>query len=164
MAASPKEKTEVSSKSDDTDKSTGLDNEKQDVESPEAEAPEAPPRNITGWKWALAMAAVLSSIFLYALDNTVVAAVQPIIVTEFDSIEKLPWLSVAFLLGATATNMVWGRIYGQFSSKWFYIFNVALFEVGSAICGAAPNLDVLIAGRAICGVSGSGLYVGVMSL
>ncbi|KAK0724661.1 putative MFS drug efflux transporter [Lasiosphaeris hirsuta] len=107
---------------------------------------------------------MLSSIFLYALDNTVVAAVQPIIVTEFGHIEKLPWLSVSFLLSATATNMVWGRIYSHYSAKWFYIFNVALFEVGSALCGAAPNIDALIIGRAICGVSGSGLYVGVMTL
>ncbi|KAK4673967.1 LOW QUALITY PROTEIN: hypothetical protein QC763_0019460 [Podospora pseudopauciseta] len=169
MAASLKDERDVSSKGDDTEQSRSTsadpqlhDNEKQ--ERTEVAAAEVPPPRVTGWKWVLAMSAVLSSIFLYALDNTIVAAVQPVIVTEFDSIEKLPWLSVAFLLGATATNMVWGRIYSQFSSKWFYIFNVALFEVGSAICGAAPNIDVLIAGRAICGVSGSGLYVGVMSL
>lgn len=60
--------------------------------------------------------------------------------------------------------MVWGRIYGQFNSKWFYIFNVVLFEVGSALCGAAPNIEALIVGRAICGIGGAGLYVGVMTL
>jgi MFS family permease len=158
MTASLQDKGEVSSKSDDT--ATPTVNEKHNEVGPTDE----PPRRVTGLKWGLAMAAILSSIFLYALDNTVVAAVQPIIVSEFGSIDKLPWLSVAFLLGATATNMVWGRVYSQFSSKWFYVFNVALFEVGSAICGAAPNIDVLIVGRAICGVSGSGLYVGVMSL
>ncbi|PVI05408.1 putative MFS drug efflux transporter [Periconia macrospinosa] len=126
--------------------------------------PQPLPRDVTGWKWFLASTAILSSIFLYALDNTIVAAIQPIIVTRFDSIEKLPWLSVAFLLAATATNMVWGQLYGQFNSKWLYVLNVFLFEVGSAICGAAPNIDVLIVGRAICGLSGSGLYVGVMTL
>ncbi|KAK3339652.1 putative MFS drug efflux transporter [Lasiosphaeria hispida] len=175
MTASLREKAEVSSKSDITSPpsverdvtatpSVELEGNEKHGEATEITSPDEPPRTITGVKWALAMAAVLSSIFLYALDNTVVAAVQPIIVAEFGSIDKLPWLSVAFLLSATATNMVWGRIYSQFSSKWFYIFNVALFEVGSAMCGAAPNIDVLIVGRAICGVSGSGLYVGVMSL
>jgi MFS family permease len=122
------------------------------------------PRDITGWKWALASVAILSSIFLYALDATVVAAVQPIIVSEFDAVDELAWLSVAFLLAATATNMVWGRLYTQYNSKWLYLGNVFLFEVGSAICGAAPNMGVMIVGRTICGVSGSGLYVGVMSL
>ncbi|KAF2823433.1 putative MFS drug efflux transporter [Ophiobolus disseminans] len=122
------------------------------------------PRDVTGWKWVLASIAILSSIFLYALDATVVAAVQPIIVTDFGAVDKLAWLSVAFLLAATATNMVWGRVYTQFNSKWLYLGNVFLFEVGSAICGAAPNMNVMIVGRALCGVSGSGLYVGVMSL
>ncbi|KAL5120856.1 hypothetical protein ACEQ8H_001337 [Pleosporales sp. CAS-2024a] len=135
------------------------DDEKQAVIKPEPL-----PRDVSGWKWALASTAILSSIFLYALDATVVAAVQPLIVTEFDSVDKLAWLSVAFLLTATATNMLWGRIYTQFNSKWLYLGNVLLFEVGSAICGAAPNIDVMIVGRAICGASGSGLYVGVMSL
>jgi MFS family permease len=122
------------------------------------------PRDITGWKWTLASVAILSSIFLYALDATVVAAVQPIIVSEFGAVDELAWLSVAFLLAATATNMVWGRLYTQFNSKWLYLGNVLFFEIGSAICGAAPNMAVMIVGRAICGISGSGLYVGVMSL
>ncbi|KAL2204886.1 putative MFS drug efflux transporter [Sarocladium strictum] len=122
------------------------------------------PRDITGWKWYLAVVAILLSIFLYALDVTVVAAVQPIIVTEFNALDKLPWMSVAFLLAATATNLLWGRLYTQYNSKWLYIFNVALFEAGSALCGAAPNMNALIAGRAICGISGAGLYVGVMTL
>lgn len=122
------------------------------------------PRDVAGWKWAVVSIAILSSIFLYALDATIVAAVQPLIVADFHAVDKLAWLSVAFLLAATATNMVWGRVYTQFNSKWLYIVNVFLFEVGSAICGAAPSMNVMILGRAICGVSGSGLYVGVMSL
>ncbi len=128
------------------------------------QAKPSPPRTITGWKWTLAITAVLSSIFLYALDNTIVAAIQPVIVHDFSAVDKLSWLSVAFLLGATATNMLWGRLYEQYNSKWLYIFNVFLFELGSAICGAAPNINVMIVGRAICGVGGSGLYVGCMTL
>lgn len=123
-----------------------------------------PAREIHGWKWVLVITAILSSIFLYALDATIVADIQPFIIQEFGGIEKLSWLSVAFLASASATNMVWGRIYGHFNVKWFYLFNVLLFELGSALCGAAPNLDALIVGRAICGVGGAGLYVGVMSL
>jgi MFS family permease len=39
-----------------------------------------------------------------------------------------------------------------------------MFELGSAVCGAAPSMDALIIGRAIAGVGGSGMYVGVMTL
>jgi MFS family permease len=147
--------TELSTHPDNT----ALANEKQTLVEDEPL-----PRDVTGWKWVLASIAILASIFLYALDATIVAAVQPLIVTEFDAVDKLAWLSVAFLLAATATNMVWGRIYTQFNSKWLYLGNVFLFEVGSALCGAAPDMNVMILGRALCGISGSGLYVGVMSL
>ncbi|KAK0103229.1 hypothetical protein ONS95_005263 [Cadophora gregata] len=138
-----------------------IDQEKQQAATP---TEEAPPRDITGWKWIVVVLSILSSTFLFALDNTIVADVQPVIVREFNSVSKLSWLSVSFLIGAAATNLVWGKIFGQFNAKWTYILCVTLFEVGSAICGAAPTMDALIVGRAICGVGGSGMYVGVMTL
>jgi hypothetical protein len=97
-----------------------------------------PPRDITGWKWGLVVFSVLSSTFIFALDNSIVADIQPVIVTHFDDVDTLSWLSVAFLIGAAGTNLVWGKIFGQF--------------------------NVLIIGRALCGVGGSGMYVGVMTL
>jgi MFS family permease len=126
--------------------------------------PEVPPRDIDGWKWYLTTAAILFSTFLYALDATVVADLQPVIVQEFGKIQDLSWLSVAFLLCATATNLIWGRVYNHFNAKWFYIFHVTIFEIGSAICGAAPSMNIMILGRAIAGIGGSGLYVGCMTL
>lgn len=50
---------------------------------------------------------ILSCVFLFALDNTIVADVQPAIVNEFHDVAMLPWLSVAFLLGAASTLLVW---------------------------------------------------------
>lgn len=44
------------------------------------------------------------------------------------------------------------------------MLSVILFETGSAICGAAPNMNALIVGRAICGLGGAGMYTGVMVL
>ncbi|KAF4626330.1 hypothetical protein G7Y89_g11829 [Cudoniella acicularis] len=137
-----------------------------DAEKGESTAitPEAPPRDITGVRWALVVISILSSTFLFALDNTIVADIQPVIVTHFNAVDKLTWLSVAFLIGAAATNLLWGKIFGQFNAKWTYILCVFLFEVGSAICGSAPSIDALIIGRTICGIGGSGMYVGVMTL
>jgi hypothetical protein len=89
-------------------------NQQPSDSAPASPEPEAPPRDINGWKWYLTLASILASTFLYALDATVVADVQPVIVRKLGHIEKLPWLSVAFLLCATATNLVWGRIYGHF--------------------------------------------------
>jgi hypothetical protein len=125
---------------------------------------EVSPRDVHGWKWTLVVMSILSSIFLFALDNTVVADIQPAIIETFGDVDRLPWLSVGFLLGAASTNLIWGKLYSQFNGKWMYCGCVLFFEVGSAICGGANNMTTLIIGRALCGVSGSGMYVGVMTL
>jgi MFS family permease len=156
------EKKEQNLESERTSVTQGedIDNEKQ---QPVAEE-EIPPRDIHGVKWGIVVAAILSSTFLFALDNTIVANIQPAIVTHFNNVSKLAWLSVSFLIAAASTNLVWGKIYGQFEAKWMYIFCIFVFEVGSAVCGASPTMDALIIGRAICGLGGSGMYVGVMTL
>ncbi len=64
-------------------------------------------RKITGLKWVLVVIAVVSPFFLFALDNTIVADVQPKIVETFGDVEKLPWISVAFALGAVSVNLLW---------------------------------------------------------
>ncbi|OQE36690.1 hypothetical protein PENCOP_c011G03974 [Penicillium coprophilum] len=120
-------------------------------------------REIGGWKWVVVVLAIYSSQFLFALDQTIVANVQPAIVEQFHSVDRLSWVSVAFLIGAAGTNLVWGKIFSHFNIKWTYIATILIFEVGSAICGAAPNMNSLIVGRAICGVSGAGMYVGLMT-
>ena len=55
-------------------------------------------------------------------------------------------------------------MYGQFDPKWLYILCVLGFEVGSAVCGAAPSMNALIIGRAIAGLAGAGMYLGVIML
>lgn len=69
-----------------------------------------PSRNVKGILWFLIVLSILSSTFLFSLDNTIVADVQPSIVRQFDSTGKLPWLSVAFLLGATGSTLFWYAI------------------------------------------------------
>ncbi|KAH8177214.1 major facilitator superfamily protein [Sarocladium implicatum] len=137
-----------------------------DVEKSNDSAPSTKqtPREVTGWKWIVVVFAILSSTFLFALDNTVVADVQAHIVLRFDSVGDIAWLSVAFIMAAVATNSLFGQLYSVFMPKWLYILSVLIFEVGSALCGAAPDMDVLIVGRALCGLGGIGMYIGVMSL
>ena len=65
-------------------------------------------RSIQEVKWALVIIGILTSIFLFAIDNTIVADVQPDIIKAFPgSVDKLPWISVAFALGGAATTLVW---------------------------------------------------------
>lgn len=50
-------------------------------------------------QWTIAYTSILSSTFLFALDNTVVANIQPAIINEFGQIQDLPWVGVAYALG-----------------------------------------------------------------
>lgn len=61
------------------------------------------------------------------------------------------------------TILPWGKAYGIFNIKPIYLANILLFEVGSALCGAAPNMTALIVGRVIAGVGGSGMYAGTLT-
>lgn len=121
------------------------------------------PRHLHGVGWVLVVVATISSMFLFGLDQTITADVQPAIIQQFDSINKLPWVSVALLLGASASNLFWGQIYANYNAKWVYLVCFIVFEVGSALCGASPTIDVLIVGRALCGFGGTGMYNGVVS-
>ncbi|KAJ5912722.1 major facilitator superfamily transporter [Penicillium tannophilum] len=114
--------------------------------------------------WLLIVVTILSSTFLFSLDNTIVADVQSPIIEKFGEVGKLSWLGVAFVLASSATIVTWGKLYGIFSAKWIYLASVVLFEVGSAICGAAPNMNAFIIGRAVAGLGGAGMYLGCLTL
>jgi MFS family permease len=131
--------------------------------------------------WFFLIISLLSSDFLFALDNTIVADVQPRIILTLGEIDKLPWVSVAFALGAIGVNLFWflnpqlpthastnsrnrSKLFSQFDNKLLFVSGFVIFEIGSAICGAAPTMNALITGRAICGVGGMGLYLGTINI
>ena len=120
-------------------------------------------REIHGIKWVLTVGAILSCVFLYALDTTVVADIQPNIIASLGDFQKFPWLATAYALPATALVLIQSKMYGIFDIKWLYFGYVVCFEIGSAISGAAPTMDSLIVGRMIAGVGGCGIYVGSLT-
>ena len=57
-----------------------------------------------------------------------------------------------------------GKLFGLYNIKVLFITSVILFEVGSAVCGAASSMNALIIGRAICGVGAMGIYIGTINI
>jgi MFS family permease len=100
---------------------------------------------------------------LYGLDTTIAADVQSAVIETFEDISQLAWLGAGFTLGSVAVILPYGALYSMFSLKYLYIAGVVLFELGSVLCGAAPSMNVLIVGRVIAGMGGTGLYLGVMN-
>ncbi|KAF3010362.1 hypothetical protein E8E14_009434 [Neopestalotiopsis sp. 37M] len=139
-------------------------NDRSESDTTQDATAERSPRSVHGILWVLVVVSILSSIFLYAMDNTVVADITPTAANTFGDIVNLPWLSVGFLVGGTAVVLPFGKLYSLFDAKWLYIFSSIIFNAGSALCGAAPNMDALIVGRVLAGFGGNGMYLGVMTL
>ncbi|KAF2792189.1 MFS general substrate transporter [Melanomma pulvis-pyrius CBS 109.77] len=121
-----------------------------------------PERTIRGFQWFLAYTSLISTVLLYALDGTIVADIQPAIVATLGEIEKLPWIGIALAVG-TISILPLGKAYGVFNVKWLFMSMVVLFEIGSVVCGAAPNMNAFIIGRVIQGIGGCGCYTGSLS-
>lgn len=89
-----------------------------------------------------------------------VADIQPNIINSFGEFEKFAWLGAGFVLPVAALNLPFSKAYSLFDIKYLYIGFVTIFEIGSALSGAAPTMNALIVGRIIAGVGGCGMYVG----
>ncbi|KAK3317296.1 major facilitator superfamily domain-containing protein [Cercophora scortea] len=120
-------------------------------------------RTIRGLSWILVCISLYISAFLYGLDTTIAADVQGPVVEQFGHADQLSWIGSGFPLGSVAVILFVGNLYGHFNMKWIFIVSTALFEVGSVLCGAAPNMDALIVGRVLAGSGGAGMYLGCLN-
>lgn len=74
------------------------------------------------------------------------------------------WYGSAYLLTLCAFQLVFGRLYSQFSIKIVYLASLVTFELGSLLCALSPSSTAFIVGRAIAGCGGSGLMSGTIAL
>ncbi|KAI0514766.1 major facilitator superfamily domain-containing protein [Xylaria bambusicola] len=110
--------------------------------------------------WSVIISIFLA-LFLVALDRTILGTATPQITEEFHSLGDIGWYGSAYQLTTAASQLLFGRVYKFYEIKRTFLITVALFEIGSVICGAAPNSIVFIVGRAIAGLGGAGIFSGV---
>jgi len=72
------------------------------------------------------------------------------------------WYGSAYMLTGCSFQLFMGRVYTFYNPKKVFLFSIAVFEVGSALCGAAPNSTAFIIGRAIAGCGSSGIFSGAI--
>ena len=116
----------------------------------------------SGLKLAVISMALCLSVFLVALDNTIIATAIPKITDHFNSLGDVGWYGSAYLLTTCALQLFFGKMYTFYSIKIVYLVSIFIFEVGSAVCGAAPTSAALIVGRAIAGVGSAGIFAGAL--
>ena len=100
------------------------------------------------------MLSVMASLFLVALDQTIIATALGRIVEEFNAFDSLSWIVTAYLLTTTITVPIAGKLSDLFGRRTILLIGVAIFAAGSLFSGLAGNVDQLIAWRAIQGVGG----------
>ena len=102
--------------------------------------------------------------FLAALDQTIVSTALPTIVADLHDASHLSWIVVAYLLAATVSTPLWGKLGDQYGRKVFFQAAIIIFLVGSILSGLSQTMIQLIAFRAIQGLGGGGLIVGAQAI
>ncbi|KAJ5358290.1 efflux pump antibiotic resistance protein [Penicillium brevicompactum] len=131
-------------------------------ENPRGDMASEGPMYPTGLRLVFIFVALCLTVFLVALDQTIIATAIPTITSEFNSVEDIGWYGSAFLLTTCSFQLFFGKLYTLLPVKWTFVGAVLIFEIGSAICGASPNSVALIIGRAIAGIGGAGIFSGAL--
>src|SRR5947209_8193307 len=112
----------------------------------------------------LIFAALLLVLLLASLDQTIVSTALPTIVGDLGGLQHLSWVVTAYLLAATISGPLYGKLGDLYGRKIVLQTAIALFLIGSALCGLSQNMTELIAFRALQGLGGGGLIVSTLAI
>jgi MFS transporter, DHA2 family, glioxin efflux transporter len=118
----------------------------------------------TAFRLAMIIVALALSIFLVAIDMTIVATAIPRITDQFHSLDQVGWYGSAFFLTLASFQSTWGKAYKYFPLKSSFLISILIFEIGSLVCGVAKSSTALIVGRAIAGAGGAGIASGAYTI
>jgi EmrB/QacA subfamily drug resistance transporter len=99
----------------------------------------------------------LTTMFLAALEQTIVATALPTIAAELGDVHLLSWVVTAYLLTSTIATPIAGKMGDLYGRRRVLQVSMALFLAGSVLCALAPSMEMLIFARALQGVGGGGL-------
>ena len=119
--------------------------------------PIAPKPPLTQSEVRTILMSLLLTMFLAALDQTIVATALPTIGRQFQDVTSLSWVITAYLLASTAVAPVFGTLSDIYGRRAMIIAALGLFIAGSVLCALAPNITVLILARGLQGLGGGGI-------
>jgi EmrB/QacA subfamily drug resistance transporter len=100
------------------------------------------------------MISVMASLFLVALDQTIISTALGRIVEEFNAYSSLTWVVTAYLITTTITTPIAGKFSDLFGRRNILLIGVSIFALGSLLSGLSANIDQLILWRAFQGIGG----------
>ncbi len=112
----------------------------------------------------LATAGTMLALLLAALDQTIVGTAIPRIVADLNGLDRLAWVTTAYLVTSTTVTPIAGKLGDLFGRKPFLLAGMIGFVVASAFCGLAQDMTQLIVARGIQGIFGGVLFATVFSV
>src|SRR6476661_952188 len=119
--------------------------------------PIAPRAPLTESEVRTILMSLMLTMFLAALDQTIVATALPTIGRQFHDVSNLSWVITAYLLASTAVAPVFGTLSDIYGRRAMIIISLSLFVAGSVLCAIAPNMPMLILARGLQGLGGGGI-------
>ncbi|ORY17435.1 MFS transporter-like protein [Clohesyomyces aquaticus] len=111
------------------------------------------------WRLMAIVFALFLSLFVAALDATIVATAAPTISRELQSAAGYTWIGGAYLLANASAGPIWAKLSDIWGRKLIVLLALAMFFASSAVCASAKTMYALIVGRALQGCAGGGLIL-----
>jgi EmrB/QacA subfamily drug resistance transporter len=112
---------------------------------------------------AVPFAAVVLAMLPAVLDQTILATALPTVAADLGRLTDLSWVVTAYVVAATATTPLWGKLGDRHGRKRLLEVALATFVTASALCGAAQDITQLVLVRAVQGVAAGGLMTLAMA-
>src|SRR5215208_7470382 len=112
----------------------------------------------------LIFAALLLVLLLASLDQTIVSTALPTIVGELGGLEHLSWVVTSYLLAATVSTPIYGKLGDMYGRKPVFLAAILIFLAGSMLAGLSQSMSELIAFRALQGAGAGGLMVSAQAI
>ena len=112
----------------------------------------------------LATAGTMLALLLAALDQTIVGTAIPRIVADLNGLDRLAWVTTAYLVTSTTVTPIAGKLGDLFGRKPFLLAGIVGFVVTSALCGLSQDMTQLIVARGVQGIFGGVLFATVFTV
>src|SRR4051794_11225128 len=116
------------------------------------------PSSFTHRQIVVILIALMSGMFLAALDQTIVSTAIRTIADDLDGLSIQAWATTAYLITSTIVTPLYGKLSDIYGRRPFFIFAISVFVVGSLLSGAAQSMYQLAAARAFQGIGAGGLF------
>ncbi|MCW2723630.1 MAG: drug resistance transporter, EmrB/QacA subfamily [Frankiales bacterium] len=117
----------------------------------------AGPGSLTHRQVLVVLSGLLLGMFLASLDQTIVSTAMKTIGDRLNGQTAQAWVTTAYLVTSTVSTPLYGKLSDQYGRKPFFLFAIAIFVVGSMLCGTANSMYTLAGYRAIQGIGAGGL-------